>query len=188
MESSTVDRADTPLEEDVGAKTVIEAFHNTVRENSGETAIRTQGDAFTITWADLRKRVDALASGLSKLGLKRGDTLALMFPNQFEFHLGDLAGMTVGATPFSLYVTASVDQIKYVVGDAGARIAIIDAQFADRFLKAKEELSELEHVIVVGDAPEGTLKLEDVEGDTGLVKISKRKADRKSTRLNSSHA
>ena len=29
MESSTVDRAETPLEEDVEAKTVIEAFHRT---------------------------------------------------------------------------------------------------------------------------------------------------------------
>ena len=50
-----------------------------------------------------------------------------MFPNQFEFHLADLAGMTIGATPFSLYVTASPEQIKYVVGDAGAKIAVIDA-------------------------------------------------------------
>ena len=165
MESSTADHAETELEESVEAKTVIEAFHTTVDANSDAPAIRTQGDAFTITWGELRKRVDALAAGLSKLGLKRGDTIALMFPNQFEFHLADLAAMTVGATPFSLYVTASVDQIEYVVGDAGAKIAIIDAQFTDQFLKAKEKLPDLEHVIVVGDAPEGTLKLADVESD-----------------------
>ena len=88
-----------------------------------------------------------------------------MFPNQFEFHLADLAAMTVGATPFSLYVTASPEQIEYVVGDAGAKIAVIDEQFAERFLKVKDELPDLEHIVVVGDAPEGTLKLEDVEGD-----------------------
>jgi long-subunit acyl-CoA synthetase (AMP-forming) len=88
-----------------------------------------------------------------------------MFPNQLEFHLADLAAMTVGATPFSLYVTASPDQIQYVVGDAGAKIAVIDEQFADRFLKVKDDLPDLEHIVVVGDAPEGTLRLEDVEGD-----------------------
>jgi long-subunit acyl-CoA synthetase (AMP-forming) len=166
MAGSTVDHAETKLEQDVGSKTVIEAFHRTVDKKGDRTAIRTKGDEFSITWADLRKRTDALAAGLSKLGLKRGDTLALMFPNQFEFHLADLAAMTVGATPFSLYVTASPEQIEYVVGDAGAKIAIIDQQFADRFLKVKPNLENLEHVIVVGgDAPEGTLKLEDVEGD-----------------------
>jgi long-chain acyl-CoA synthetase len=165
MESSTADRAETPLEEDVGARTVIEAFHRTVEQHGSTKAIRTQGDQFSITWSELKDRVDALAAGLAKLGLKRGDTLALMFPNQFEFHLADLAAMTVGATPFSLYVTASPDQIKYVVGDAGARIAVIDEQFAERFLKVKDELPDLEHIVVVGDAPEGTLRLEDVEGD-----------------------
>ena len=90
-----------------------------------------------------------------------------MFPNQFEFHLADLAGMTIGATPFSLYVTASPEQIKYVVGDAGAKIAVIDEQFAERFLKIKEDLPDLEHIVVVtdGDAPEGTISLADVEDD-----------------------
>jgi long-subunit acyl-CoA synthetase (AMP-forming) len=165
MESSTVDRAETPLEEDVGARTVIEAFHKTARERADQTAIRTKGDDFTITWGELRERTDKLAAGLAKLGLKKGDTLALMFPNQFEFHLADLAGMTIGATPFSLYVTASPEQIKYVVGDAGAKIAVIDQQFAERFLKIKADLPELEHIVVVGDAPEGTLSLADVEAD-----------------------
>jgi long-chain acyl-CoA synthetase len=165
MESSTAESVETPLEEDVGAKTVIEAFHRTVAEHGDETAIRTQGDEFAITWGELRERVDKLAAGLSKLGVKRGDTVALMFPNQFEFHLADLAAMTIGATPFSLYVTASPEQIKYVVGDAGAKVAVIDAQFAERFLKVKGDLPDLEHIVVVGDAPEGTLRLEDVQNE-----------------------
>src|SRR3712207_96106 len=113
MESSTADRAETKLEADVGSKTVIEAFHRTAAEHGDAVAIRTQGDGASITWGELRERADALAAGLSKLGLKPGDTLALMFPNQLEFHLADLAAMTVGATPFSLYVTASPEQIEY---------------------------------------------------------------------------
>jgi long-chain acyl-CoA synthetase len=165
MESSTADRAETKLETSFQARTVIEAFHLTAEAHADATAIRTQGDGFSITWGELRQRADRLAAGLSKLGLRRGDTIALMFPNQFEFHLADLAAMTLGATPFSLYVTASPEQIEYVVGDAGARIAVIDEQFADRFLKVKDRLPDLEHVVVVGDGPEGTLRLEDVEGD-----------------------
>ena len=39
-----------------------------------EVAIRTKGDAFTITWGELRERVDALAGGLAELGLQRGDS------------------------------------------------------------------------------------------------------------------
>ncbi len=165
MESSTADRAETRLEESIDASTVLQAFHDYAGANSDKVAIRTQGDAFTITRGDLRARVDRLAAGLSKLGVKRGDTVALMFPNQFEFHLADLAAMSVGAVPFSLYVTASPSQIEYVAGDAGAKVAIIDEQFVERFMKVKDSLDELEHVVVVGKAPDGVLTLEDVEND-----------------------
>jgi long-chain acyl-CoA synthetase len=84
---------------------MAEAFRATAAQRSDEVAIRTKGDAFTITWGELRERVDALAGGLAKLGLKRGDTVALMLSNRPEFHLCDLAAMMLGATPFSIYNT-----------------------------------------------------------------------------------
>ena len=41
----------------------------------------------------------------------RGDTVALMISNRPEFHLCDLAGMMLGATPFSIYNTYTPEQI-----------------------------------------------------------------------------
>src|SRR5262249_19711025 len=87
------------------AATIAEAFRITAEDRPDEVAIRTRGDAFTITWAKLRDRVDALAGGLAKLGLERGQTIALMLSNRPEFHICDLAAMTLGATPFSIYNT-----------------------------------------------------------------------------------
>src|SRR5262249_38468693 len=63
------------------AATIAEAFRITVEDHADAVAIRTKGDAFTITWAKLRDRVDALAGGLAKLGLERGPTIALMLSN-----------------------------------------------------------------------------------------------------------
>ena len=54
----------------------------------------------------------------------RATRSALMLSNRPEFHIADLAVMTLGATPFSIYRTFSPEQIAYVVGDAGARVAI----------------------------------------------------------------
>ena len=79
-----------------------------------EVAIRTRGDEFTITWGELRERVDALAGGLAKLGVQRGDSVALMLSNRPEFHLCDLAAMMLGATPFSIYNTYTAEQIQYL--------------------------------------------------------------------------
>ncbi len=149
----------------VGAATIAEAFRITAAERAGEVAIRTKEDAYTITWGDLRARVDALAAGLHALGLRRGDTLALLIGNRPEFHLCDLAGMMVGAAPFSIYSTYTAEQITYLVGDADAHVLICEQQYLERVLEARKSLPALEHVIVIdGDAPGGTLALADVEG------------------------
>src|SRR5580698_4987218 len=105
--------------EALGAATIAEAFRITAAERAEDVAIRTKQDAFTITWGELRERVDALAGGLAKLGVGRGDSVALMLSNRPEFHLCDLAAMMLGATPFSIYNTYTAEQIQYVVNDAG---------------------------------------------------------------------
>ncbi len=53
-----------------------------------------------------------------------------MLSNRPEFHLADLAVMALGATPFSIYQTFTREQIEYVVGDAGAKVALIEAEYA----------------------------------------------------------
>jgi long-chain acyl-CoA synthetase len=147
----------------IGAATIAEAFRITAANRADDVAIRTKGDEVAWTWGELRERVDAFAAGLAGLGLKPGDTVALLFGNRPEFHLADLAVVTVGATPFSIYVQYGPDQIRYVVGDAGARMLITEQQFLHNVIEARKELPDLEHVIVVdGDAPEGVLTLDEV--------------------------
>jgi long-subunit acyl-CoA synthetase (AMP-forming) len=88
-----------------------------------------------------------------------------MLGNRPEFHIVDLAAVTVGATPFSIYVTYPAEEIEYLVTDSGARLAIVEQAFLPVMLEARTNLPALEHVIVVdGDAPAGTISLADVEG------------------------
>jgi long-subunit acyl-CoA synthetase (AMP-forming) len=149
----------------LGAATIAEAFRITAAERAEEVAIRTRQDAFTITWGELRERVDALAGGLAKLGVKRGDTVALMLSNRPEFHLCDLAAMMLGAAPFSIYNTYTPEQIQYLITDADAKVLICEQQFLPQVREARKSLPGLEYVIVVdGEAPLGTLSLSEVEG------------------------
>jgi long-subunit acyl-CoA synthetase (AMP-forming) len=151
--------------EALGAATIAEAFRITAAERADEVAIRTKADAFSITWGELRERVDALAGGLAKLGVQRGDSVALMLSNRPEFHLCDLAAMMLGATPFSIYNTYTPEQIRYVSSDAGAKVLICEQQYLPQVREARRELPDLEYVIVIdGEAPLGTLALADVEG------------------------
>jgi long-chain acyl-CoA synthetase len=162
MESSTAAPAPrTALE----ASTMGEAFRRTVDAHPDAIAFRTGDDAVSLTWSQARERVDAIAGGLARLGVRRGDVVALMLSNRPEFHLVDLAAVTLGATPFSIYTTYSTEQIAYVIGDSGARIVVAEQALLASVLEAQEELPDLEHVIVVdGIPPKGCVALADVEG------------------------
>jgi long-subunit acyl-CoA synthetase (AMP-forming) len=153
----------TQPREAVGAATIAEAFRITAVDRADEVAVRTKGDEIAWTWGELRERVDALAAGLTGLGLERGDTVALLFGNRPEFHLCDLAVVTAGATPFSIYMQYGPEQIRYVMSDAGARMIITEQQFLANVLAARKELPDLRHVVVIdGEAPDGVITLADV--------------------------
>src|SRR4051795_4493621 len=134
-----------PARRALGATTMAEAFRITAEDHPDRVAMRTKDDEVRLTWSQLRDRVDALAGGLHRLGVRRGDTVALMFGNRPEFSVADLAVMTLGATPFSLYQTLSPEQIQYVIADAGAKIALIEQAHVPQVQAARElGLPELE--------------------------------------------
>src|SRR3954470_14459194 len=129
----------------VGAATIAEAFRLTVEDHPDRIAVRTKDDEIAWTWAELQRRVDAFAGGLHALGLARGDTLALMVANRPEFMVADLAATMLGATPFSIYLTSSPEQVAYVIKDAGARIAVVEEAYAPLVV------DHVDHVIVVDE-------------------------------------
>jgi long-subunit acyl-CoA synthetase (AMP-forming) len=148
----------------VDAATIAEAFRLTAQQRTAQVAVRTKGGAVSWTWGELRDRVDRLAGSLAALGLRKGDTIALMLGNRPEFHQADLAAMMVGATPFSIYMTYAPNQIEYVVQDAGAKIIVTEQQFLHNVLEARRTLPDLAHVIVVDgdDVPAGVTRLDDL--------------------------
>src|SRR3954454_4707291 len=131
----------------VGAATIAEAFRITAQDHADRVAVRTKDDEVSLTWGELRERVDALARGLHELGVRRGDTVALMLANRPEFHIADLAVVSLGATPFSIYQTFSPEQIAYLVEDSGARVALVEQQYVERF----RAQTDVEHVLVLED-------------------------------------
>ncbi|MGH2923271.1 MAG: AMP-dependent synthetase/ligase [Solirubrobacterales bacterium] len=147
---------------ELAAQNLVKALYATVDRLGDDIAIRTQDDSYAITWNDLRDRVHRIAGGFAKLGVKKGDTVALMLNNRPEFIPCDLAAVALGAVPFSIYQTSSPEQIQYVCEHAKARVAIVETMFLEQFEKARQDLPEIEHVIVV-DGDGGDHTLEEVE-------------------------
>ncbi len=150
METTTV-KPDLGQAPDV--PTMAHALRRTAATHPEIVALRTPDDRVSLTWAQLLARVDAVAGGLAKLGVGRGDAVAIMLNNRPEFQIVDHAAMTLGATPFSVYQTYPAPEIEYVITDSGARVAVVEQAYLPVMLEARRNLPALEHVIVVdGDA------------------------------------
>ena len=96
----------------------------------------------------------------------KGDSVAIMLGNRPEFHVADLAAMTLGATPFSIYRRTRPSRSQYVVSDAGARVAIIERRSWTASLEARKEPARprARDARRRRRAADGTSPLADVEG------------------------
>jgi long-subunit acyl-CoA synthetase (AMP-forming) len=131
----------------LSAATLCEAFQITAQQFPDSVALRTPGNEYAMTYGEWADNVQRVAGGLSELGLRRGDTLALMTTNRPEFFIADMAALHLGATPFSIYNSSSPEQIEYLFGNAGNKIVIAERQFVENIKQANAEL----HIIVLED-------------------------------------
>lgn len=144
------------------AATLCEAFQQTLTVDPGAVALRTAGDAVSVTWAEYGEHVRAVTAGLAALGYQRGDTLGIMLTNRPEFAWVDAGAMHLGMTPFSIYNTSAPEQVEYLFGNAGNRIAVTETALLPAILGSGVAL---DHIVVVDGTPEGaTHGLAELEG------------------------
>jgi long-subunit acyl-CoA synthetase (AMP-forming) len=165
MEATTAERFATggPGSE-LESRNLAQAFETTVERVGDDLALRggEGDDAVEMTWRELRAKVHRIAGGLAALGVGKGDTVALMLNNRPEFIPIDMAAVSLGAVPFSIYQTSTPEQIRYVCSDAGAKLAIIESAFLETFAKARAELPAIETLVVI-DGEGGDQTLESLE-------------------------
>jgi long-subunit acyl-CoA synthetase (AMP-forming) len=131
-------------------RTLCDAFTATVAAHAPAAALRSADGAVDWTWRDYAGRVDAAAAGLHGVGVRRGDTVALWLSNRPEFHVADTAATRLGAVPFSVYTTFTVEQAEHVVGDAGSRVLVTEPAFLEQALAVRARgATALELVVLV---------------------------------------
>ncbi len=138
--------------------TMCAGFQRTITERGDVVALRTKGDGTSITWREYGQRVRRHAAGLAGLGVSAGDSVAILLVNRPEFNLLDTAAMHLGAVPFSIYNTSTADQIRHLLVDAGARIAITQPAFLP-LLRAAAAGTAVSTIVLVDGEAEGTVSL-----------------------------
>ncbi|WP_068015510.1 AMP-binding protein [Rhodoplanes sp. Z2-YC6860] len=108
----------------------------------------------TWTWVEMRDEVLALAAGLHRLGLKRGETVAIVGANRPKLYWSVAAVQALGAIPVPVYADAVADELAYVLAHAEVRLAAVqDQEQVDKILSVSERVPKLEKMIY--DEPRG---------------------------------
>jgi long-chain acyl-CoA synthetase len=116
-----------------------------------------------LSWGDLDAAVDRAAGGLRRLGLDRGDRVALVTGNIPEFVVAYFGALRAGLVAVPVNPASTRDELRHVIGESGAVAAVCGRGPADGVLAVVPETG-LEHVIVADVAvpPEGARAFDDV--------------------------
>jgi long-chain acyl-CoA synthetase len=79
----------------------------------------------TITWDTVREDVNAVACYLLMQGVEKGERVAILSENRYEWAVLDLAIQSVGAINVSLYTTLPASQCDYIINDSGSKLFFV---------------------------------------------------------------
>ena len=99
----------------------------------------------TWTWGQVLEIVRAYAVGLHRLGLKRGETIAIVGANRPKLYWSVMASQMLGAVPVPVYADAVADELAYVLAHAEVRFAAVeDQEQVDKIMSVMDRLPKLE--------------------------------------------
>jgi long-subunit acyl-CoA synthetase (AMP-forming) len=163
-ERAVARRGDVEADEGLAADatTLCEAFQRTARVHADAPALRRIGDQAPISWGEYAARVEQLARALTTVGVRRGDTVAILLSGRLETHWIDMACVHLGAVPFNLYPTSTAEQLEYLIGHAGARTVFVEAELGPTLSAALELLPAVENVFALDDDVSGMRSFEEL--------------------------
>ena len=103
-----------------------------------------------LTYRDLDALSNALGHALLRLGIARGDRVALFMTNRPEYVIAFLAIAKIGAVMTPLNPAYREAEVRYQLTDAGARGLIVHEALYPIVAAVRAELPELRHVLSVG--------------------------------------
>lgn len=115
--------------------TLGDAFRDTAARRGSATALLFDGEEYS--FAEIGQRAASIAAGLIGRGMRPGDRIAVGLPNSPDLAATALAVIQAGAVLVPLNPAYSADELQYIVGDAGARAAIVTEEHAGLLTQAQ---------------------------------------------------
>jgi long-chain acyl-CoA synthetase len=130
-------------------KSLIQFFEESVEKYSSNVYLwEKPGEKYEgTTYGETRKQVYEFASGLIKLGIKRGDRLCLISEGRNSWVIGELGILYAGAMNVPLSVKLNPDEINFRINHSGARMILVSSAQAQKLKEIVSECPAIEKII-----------------------------------------
>jgi fatty-acyl-CoA synthase len=121
----------------------------------------------SITFAELDRRIDAIASALARRGFGRGTSVLLMMRNRPEFIEAANGVSRMGGAAVAVSWRSTANELVYLASHCGARAIIVEADLWPAVEEAKKQLPNVDVFFSVGGQVPGAAPFEDLLAGTG---------------------
>ena len=132
--------------------TICAAFREVAARYPHKPALRfkgADGEYRSISFEALADSVDRLAASLGRLGVGKGDRVAVFAYHGPEWVMADLAALELGAVIVPLYHTLSASAAKYILNDAACKLIFVEGKELFGVIDTiRGEIPSLAHVVV----------------------------------------
>ena len=143
---------ETPRHIDYDEVPLAELLRKTAKKYPESQAIYFEG--FRMTYKELDYLVDQFATGLTKLGIKKGDVVGIDLPNVPQYVIAHWAVLRLGAISNPLLPVNRFVEIVHQINDSKARTLIILDYLYEEYLLDKDlgKMKTLKNIILTGSA------------------------------------
>lgn len=114
-------------------------------------SFESEGQWHDISSRELYSRVYHTAKQLQSWGIRKGDRVALLAENRFEWAIMDWACLLIGAVDVPIYPTLTAEQAAFILKNSGATVIVLSTQKQlDKILSIKGE-TPLQRLVVMDD-------------------------------------
>jgi long-chain acyl-CoA synthetase len=106
-----------------------------------------------ISSAQVYQRVRTVAAALRSWGIAKGDRVAILAENRWEWAIADFASLAIGAVDVPIYPTLLADQIVPLLRDSGARVLFVSTRAQFEKIVPHRAATALEQIILMDDDP-----------------------------------
>jgi long-chain acyl-CoA synthetase len=101
-----------------------------------------------MTFSQIDTEANKVGNYLKEKGIKRGDRVALLYENSFDYIISYYGILKAGGVTVALNTETTSDALQYLLTNSGAKAIITNRQFSKHLLPAIPYIPELQHVII----------------------------------------